>query len=74
MSQEILSVLEYMEKEKGIPREDMISAIANAIRSGKPPFKRTREEVPVIDVAVMDVEPVTGEADFRGRPPFKRHR
>ena len=33
MSQEILSVLEYMEKEKGIPREDMISAIANAIRS-----------------------------------------
>jgi N utilization substance protein A len=33
MSQEILSVLEFMEKEKGIPREDMISAIANAIRS-----------------------------------------
>lgn len=32
MSQEILSVLEYMEKEKGIPREDMIGAIANAIR------------------------------------------
>lgn len=33
MSQEILSVLEYMEKEKGIPREDMIAAISNAIRS-----------------------------------------
>ncbi|NDV61164.1 transcription termination/antitermination protein NusA [Puniceicoccales bacterium CK1056] len=33
MSQEILSVLEFMEKEKGIPREDMISAISNAIRS-----------------------------------------
>tara|TARA_B110000037_G_scaffold212998_2_gene266529 strand:+ start:32512 stop:33765 length:1254 start_codon:yes stop_codon:yes gene_type:complete len=32
MSQEILSVLEYMEKEKGIPREDMIGAIASAIR------------------------------------------
>jgi N utilization substance protein A len=32
MSQEILSVLEYMEKEKGIPREEMISAISNAIR------------------------------------------
>jgi len=32
MSQEILSVLEYMEKEKGIAREEMISAIANAIR------------------------------------------
>ncbi len=33
MSQEILSVLEYMEKEKGIPRDDMIAAITNAIRS-----------------------------------------
>lgn len=32
MSQEILSVLEFMEKEKGIPRDDMIAAIANAIR------------------------------------------
>lgn len=32
MSQEILSVLEYMEKEKGIPRDEMISAISNAIR------------------------------------------
>jgi N utilization substance protein A len=32
MSQEILSVLEFMEKEKGIPREEMIAAIANAIR------------------------------------------
>lgn len=30
--QDILSVLEYMEKEKGISREDMIAAIANAIR------------------------------------------
>ena len=28
MSSEILSVLEYMEKEKGIGRADMISAIA----------------------------------------------
>ncbi len=32
MSNEILSVLEYMEKEKGISREDMISAIINAIK------------------------------------------
>src|SRR5437879_5461784 len=30
MSSEILSVLEYMEKEKGIPRTDMISTITNA--------------------------------------------
>lgn len=33
MSSEILSVLEYMEKEKGIGREDMIAAIINAIRT-----------------------------------------
>ena len=32
MSHEILSVLEYMEKEKGIPREAMIEAIVNAIK------------------------------------------
>lgn len=32
MSHEILSVLEYMEKEKGISREDMISAIVTAIK------------------------------------------
>jgi len=32
MSHEILSVLEFMEKEKGIPREAMIQAIVNAIR------------------------------------------
>jgi N utilization substance protein A len=31
MSHEILSVLEYMEKEKGIGREDMIAAISTAI-------------------------------------------
>jgi len=33
MSHEILSVLEYMEKEKGIGRDDMIAAISNAIAS-----------------------------------------
>ena len=33
MSSEILSVLEDMEKEKGIPRADMISAIVNAIKT-----------------------------------------
>lgn len=33
MSNEILSVLEYMEKEKGIPRQEMIQAIASSIRS-----------------------------------------
>jgi N utilization substance protein A len=33
MSSEILSVLEYMEKEKGIGRNDMIAAIVNAIKA-----------------------------------------
>jgi N utilization substance protein A len=33
MSHEILSVLEYMEKEKGISRTDMIAAISSAIAS-----------------------------------------
>ncbi|MEJ6603221.1 MAG: transcription termination factor NusA [Verrucomicrobiia bacterium] len=33
MSSEILTVLEYMEKEKGIDRADMISAIVNAIKT-----------------------------------------
>ena len=33
MSSEILSVLEYMEKEKGISRADMIAAIVNAIKT-----------------------------------------
>ena len=33
MSNEILSVLEYMEKEKGISRADMISAIVTAIKT-----------------------------------------
>ncbi len=32
MSKEILSVLEHMEKEKGISRDDMIAAITQAIR------------------------------------------
>ncbi len=33
MSQEILAVLEYMEKERGIARPDMIAAIVNAIKA-----------------------------------------
>ena len=33
MSSEILTVLEYMEKERGIARSDMIAAIVNAIKA-----------------------------------------
>ena len=34
MSNELLAVLEYFEKEKGVPRAEMISAITSAIRAG----------------------------------------
>ena len=33
MSSEILTVLEYMEKEKGIQRADMIATIVNALKT-----------------------------------------
>jgi hypothetical protein len=33
MSNEILTVLEYMEKEKGIPRAEMIATIVNALKT-----------------------------------------
>ena len=33
MSSEILAVLEYMEKEKGISRPDMIATIENAVKA-----------------------------------------
>ena len=33
MSSEILAVLEYMEKEKGISREDMIATIESAVKA-----------------------------------------
>lgn len=34
MSNELLAVLEYFEKEKGVPRAEMIQTIASAIRAG----------------------------------------
>lgn len=52
--------------------------------SGRPPFKRTFEVLPAIDVAQLEIETthateeVKGEwgtvttVDYRGRPPFKR--
>ncbi len=54
MSSEILSVLEYMEKEKGIDREDMIAAIASAIRSSA-----TKSLVSGQDIRV-EINPRTG--------------
>ena len=47
MSNEILSVLEYMEKEKGIARDAMIQAIASAIASAAQKSINTTNEIRV---------------------------
>lgn len=54
MSHEILSVLEYMEKEKGIDRDDMISAISGAIASAAQRGVGSAQEVRV------EINPKTG--------------
>lgn len=47
MSSEILSVLEYMEKEKGIGREDMITTIAAAITNAAQKGVNAGQEIKV---------------------------
>lgn len=54
MSSEILSALEYMEKEKGIPREEMINAIINAVRSAAQKGINAGQEVKI------EISPKTG--------------
>ena len=54
MSNEILSVLEYMEKEKGISRPDMIEAISGAIASAAQRGINSEQEVRV------EINPKTG--------------
>ena len=54
MSHEILSVQEYMEKEKGIDRDDMISAISGAIASAAQRGVGSAQEVRV------EINPKTG--------------
>jgi N utilization substance protein A len=54
MSNEILSVLEYMEKEKGISRPDMIEAISGAIASAAQRGISSDQEVRV------EINPKTG--------------
>lgn len=48
MSSEILSVLEYMEKEKGINREDMIGAISLAIKTAASKGVNSGQELKVV--------------------------
>lgn len=52
---EILSVLEYMEKEKGIDRETMIATIENAIRTAAQKGAIAGQELKI------DINPKTGE-------------
>ncbi|MEM8867826.1 MAG: transcription termination factor NusA, partial [Verrucomicrobiota bacterium] len=54
MSHEILSVLEYMEKEKGIARDDMIAAISSAIISSAQKGGSSTEDMRV------EINPRTG--------------
>ena len=54
MSHEILSVLEYMEKEKGISREDMITTIAAAIKNAAQRGNETEQELKI------EINPRTG--------------
>ena len=54
MSHEILSVLEYMEKEKGISRADMITTIAAAIKNAAQRGNETEQELKI------EINPRTG--------------
>ena len=55
MSSEILSVLEYMEKEKGIPRADMISTITNALKTAAQKGINSGQELKI------DINPKNGQ-------------
>ncbi len=55
MSSEILSVLEYMEKEKGIPRADMISTITNALKTAAQKGVNSGQELRI------DINPKNGQ-------------
>lgn len=55
MSSEILSVLEYMEKEKGIGRADMIAAIVNAIKTAAQKGVNSGQELKI------DISPRNGQ-------------
>ena len=55
MSSEILSVLEYREKEKGIPRADMISTITNALKTAAQKGVNSGQELKI------DINPKNGQ-------------
>jgi len=55
MSNEILSVLEYMEKEKGISRADMIATIATALKTAAQKGVNSGQELKI------DINPKNGQ-------------
>ncbi|MFI5356843.1 MAG: transcription termination factor NusA [Opitutales bacterium] len=55
MSSEILSVLEYMEKEKGIGRADMIATITNALKTAAQKGVNSGQELRI------DINPKNGQ-------------
>jgi N utilization substance protein A len=55
MSSEILSVLEYMEKEKGIGRADMIATISNALKTAAQKGVNSGQELKI------DINPKNGQ-------------
>ncbi|MEM0964623.1 MAG: transcription termination factor NusA [Verrucomicrobiota bacterium] len=57
MSSELLSVLEYMEKEKGIGRADMISAITNSIHNAAQKGVHAGQELKI------EINPRTGSLE-----------
>jgi len=57
MSSDILSVLEYMEKEKGIAREDMISTIVAAIKNAADRGVNAGQELKI------DIDPRNGKME-----------
>lgn len=57
--------------------EPVETVMVKTVRMGanrKPPFKREMVELPVTDIAVMEAEERGSSVDFRGHPPFNRHR
>lgn len=63
----------------GVAADAEMVTIMTVDRSGKPPFKRRFETVPVSDAAMSEPALYAGEetitvksVDLRGKPPFKR--
>ena len=62
MSSEILAVLEYMEKEKGISREDMIATIEGAVKAAAEIATNSSRDIRV------EISPKTGAME--AEPPL----